>query len=48
MMDGVEGKLKPVVDAKLVKDVMKMIFDCLFGNEEVCANFLVAVTLSDN
>src|ERR1700674_3356426 len=46
-MDGVEGKLKPVGDAELVKDVMNMIFDGLFANEKVLANFLVTLTLRD-
>ena len=46
--ESVEGKLKAVRDPELVEDVMQMILDRLFANEEVWANFLVAVTLSDN
>ena len=45
VMHGVEDELEPVRDAELVKDVMKMIFDCLFANEEVLANFLARQTL---
>ena len=47
VVNSVEGKLKAVRDADLVEDVMQVIFDRLFANEEVFANFLVPVALSD-
>jgi len=47
MVDGVEGEFEAVGNAELVEDVVEMVFDGLFGDEKLFANFFVAETLGD-
>src|SRR5258708_4136631 len=46
-MNGIQRQFEAVGDAELIKDVVQMVFDGLFGDEELFADFLVAKTLSD-
>ena len=47
MVNGVQRQFEAVGDAELVEDVMQMVFDGLFGDEELFADFLVAEALRD-
>jgi hypothetical protein len=47
MMDGVQGQFQAVGDAELVEDVVQVVLDGLFGDEEFFADFLVAEALGD-
>ena len=47
MVDGVEGQLEPVRNAELIENVMEVVFDGLFADEELFPDFLVPVALSD-
>ena len=46
-MDGVEGKFQAVGNAELVEDIVQVILYGLFADEELFADFLVAVSLRD-
>src|SRR2546425_8734703 len=47
MVDGVEGQLEPVRNPELVENVMEVVFDGLFADEELFPDFLVPIALSD-
>jgi len=47
VMNGVKGEFEAVGDAELVENIVEMIFDGLFGDEQLFADFLVAETLRD-
>jgi hypothetical protein len=47
VVDGVQRQLEPVGHAELVKDIVQMVFDGLFGDEKLFADFLVAKALRD-
>ena len=47
MVNGVQRQFEAVGDAELVEDIMQMVFDGLFGDEELFADFLVAEALRD-
>jgi len=47
VVNGVQRQLEAVGDAELVEDVVQMVFDGLFGDEELFADFLVAEALRD-
>src|SRR5579875_175972 len=47
MMNGVQGKLKPIRNAKLIEYVVQMIFDGLFADKEFLADFPVSKALCD-
>ena len=47
VVDGVEGKLQAVGNAELIEDVVQVILDGLLADEELFADFLVAVALRD-
>src|ERR1700687_5270992 len=47
VMNCIKCEFEAVGDAELVEDVMQMVLDGLFGDEEFFANFLVAETLRD-
>ncbi len=46
-MDGVEREFKAIGNAKLIEDVVQVVFDGLLADEKLLADFLVAETLSD-
>src|SRR5579863_3034719 len=45
MMDGVESEFKAIGDAKLVEDIVEVIFYGLHADEKFFADFLVTETL---
>ena len=47
VVDGVEGEFEAVGDAKLVEDVVQVVFYGLLADEKFFADFLVAETLGD-
>src|SRR5437660_7819398 len=47
MVDGVEGQLEPVRNPELVENVMEVVFDGLFADEELFPDFLVPVALGN-
>src|ERR1700731_1162203 len=47
VVDGVESQLEAVGDAELVKNVVEMVLNGLFGDEKFFADFLVAKALRD-
>jgi hypothetical protein len=47
MMNGIQRQFEAVGDTELVEDVMQMVLDGLFGDEELFADFLVAEALRD-
>ena len=47
VVDGVEGQLEPVRNPELVENVMEVVFDGLFADEELFPHFLVPVALGD-
>ena len=44
-MDGVEGQFQAVGNAKLIENIVQMILYGLFADEQLFADFLVAVSL---
>lgn len=46
-MDGVESKFETIGDAKLVENIMQVIFNGLFADEKFFADFAIAKTLRD-
>ena len=47
VVDGVQREFKAVGDAEFVEDIVQVVLDGLFGDEELFAYFLVAKTLRD-
>jgi hypothetical protein len=47
VMNRVEGELEAVGDAELVENVVKVVFNGLFADEEFLADFFIAKTLGD-
>src|SRR5260370_5272362 len=47
MVNGIQRQLEAVGDAELVKDIVQVILDGLFGDKKLFANFLVAEALGD-
>jgi hypothetical protein len=47
VVDGIQRQLEAVGHAELVEDVVQMVFDGLFGDEKLFADFLVAEALRD-
>jgi len=47
VVDGVQRQLEAVGHAELVENVVQMVFDGLFGDEKLFADFLVAKALRD-
>src|SRR5258708_1331438 len=47
MVNGIQRQFEAVGDAELVKNIVQMVFDGLFGDEKLFADFLVAETLRD-
>src|SRR6266550_5883703 len=47
VVNGVQRQLEAVGHAELVKNVVQMVFDGLFGDEKLFADFLVAKALRD-
>ena len=45
VVNGIESKFQPVGDAKFVEDVMQVIFDRLFADEEFSRDLFVPATL---
>src|SRR5712664_182667 len=46
-MNRIQRQFEAVGDAELIKDIVQMVFDSLFGDEKLFADFLVAETLRD-
>ena len=47
VVDGVEGQFQAVGNAQFIEDVVQVILHGLFADEELFADFLVAVALRD-
>jgi len=47
MVDGVQGEFQAVGDAEFVEDIVQVILDGLFADEELLADLFVAITLGD-
>src|SRR5260370_18790666 len=47
MVKSIQRQFEAVVDDELVKDIVQMVFDGLFGDEKFFADFLVTETLRD-
>jgi len=46
VVNGIKSKFQPVGDSQLVEDVVQMIFNGLFANEEFFPDLFVPITLS--
>src|SRR5260370_8716521 len=44
MVNGIQRQLEAVGDAELVKDILQVVLDGLFGDKTLFANFLVSET----
>src|ERR1700730_8755746 len=47
VVNGVQGQLEAVGDAELVKDIVQMVFDGLFGDKKLFADFVLPKALRD-
>ena len=47
VVDGVEGQFEPVRNPELVENVMEVVLDGLFADEELSPDFLVPVALGN-
>ncbi|MFZ0213759.1 MAG: hypothetical protein WAL55_13700, partial [Candidatus Acidiferrales bacterium] len=47
MMNGVESKFEPIGNAEFIENIVQMVFNCLFANEKLFADFAIAKALSN-
>jgi hypothetical protein len=47
VMYGVQRQFEPVRNSQLVENIVEVVFDCLFANEELFPDLFIPVTLCD-